>query len=61
VLGRHPDAAGKVFLLAGCRANGRLALDEIHDPVAGTLDDVRRSHDEVLAALARVLAAFDAP
>ncbi|HEX5632293.1 MAG TPA: hypothetical protein VFX50_03660 [Gemmatimonadales bacterium] len=61
VVGRHPDAAGKVFLLAGCREDGGLSLAEIHDPVAGTLDDVRRSHDEVLAALARVLAAFDAP
>jgi protein-tyrosine phosphatase len=54
ILARHPEAEGRVLLLAGCHADGRLTLDEIHDPVAGTLDDVRKSHAEVLAGVHRL-------
>jgi protein-tyrosine-phosphatase len=58
VLGRFPAAAGRTVLLGGCRPDGRLDLAEIHDPIAGTADDVRRSHDEIDAALARLAAAL---
>jgi len=54
ILTRFPDARGRVFLLAGCRADGRTTLDEIHDPVAGTLDDVRRSHAEAMEGVRRL-------
>lgn len=50
ILGRFPAAADKTFLLGGCRADGSMVLREIHDPVSGTLADVRVSHDEVAAA-----------
>jgi protein-tyrosine-phosphatase len=60
ILARHPEAEGRVLLLAGCRADGRITLDEIHDPVAGTLDDVRRSHAEVLAGVQRLADALSA-
>jgi protein-tyrosine phosphatase len=58
VLARHPEAAGRVFLLAGCHVDGRITLDEIHDPVAGTLDDVRKSHVEVLESVRRLVDAL---
>lgn len=54
ILARYPEAEGRVLLLAGCRADGRITLDEIHDPVAGTLDDVRKSHAEVLEGVQRL-------
>jgi protein-tyrosine-phosphatase len=54
LLARFPEAEGRVFLLAGCHADGRTTLDEIHDPVAGTLDDVRKSHAEVLEGVRRL-------
>jgi len=54
ILTRFPQARGRVVLLAGCRADGRTTLDEIHDPVAGTLDDVRRSHAEVMEGVRRL-------
>jgi protein-tyrosine-phosphatase len=60
VLARHPRTAGRVFLLAGCEEGGRVGFAEIHDPVAGTLDDVRRSHDEVLRAVRRLVAVLPA-
>jgi protein-tyrosine-phosphatase len=54
LLARFPEAEGRVFMLAGCHADGRTILDEIHDPVAGTLDDVRKSHAEVLEGVRRL-------
>jgi protein-tyrosine-phosphatase len=54
ILARFPEARGRIFQLAGCRDDGRTTLDEIHDPVAGTLDDVRRSHAEVLEGVRRL-------
>ena len=59
VLARYPDARGRVVLLAGCRADGRTTLDEIHDPVSGTLDDVRKSHAEVLEGVRRLVDALE--
>jgi len=59
ILARYPEAEGRVFLLAGCRADGRSTLDEIHDPVAGTLDDVRKSHAEVLEGVRRLADALE--
>ena len=58
ILARHPEARDRVLLLAGCHADGRVTLDEIHDPVAGTLDDVRKSHDEVLEGVRRLVDAL---
>ena len=59
ILARHPEAEGRVVLLAGCHADGRTTLDEIHDPVAGTLDDVRKSHAEVLEGVRRLADALE--
>jgi protein-tyrosine phosphatase len=50
VIGAHPATAERVFLLGGLQPSGAMTLSEIHDPVLGTIDDVRRAHDEVLAA-----------
>jgi protein-tyrosine-phosphatase len=50
ILGRYPEAAGRVFLLGSLLPDGGTSLREIHDPVTGTLDDVRTAHDEVLRA-----------
>lgn len=61
MLGRFPAAVGKTFLLAGCRTDGRVVLTEIHDPVSGTLADVRQSHDEVVAATSILARAFNPP
>ena len=61
ILARFPDASARVFLLGGCEADGRLALTEIHDPVAGTLADVGVAHDEVIAAVRRVAHVWDEP
>lgn len=61
ILNRFPDAAKKVFLLGGCRADGSVVLTEIHDPVSGSLDDVRTAHDEVLAATRLLASAWDSP
>jgi len=61
LLARFPEAEGRVFLLAGCQADGRTTLDEIHDPVAGTLDDVRKSHAEVLEGVRRLADAVAPP
>lgn len=59
LLARFPHARHRTFLLGGCEPDGRTTLAEIHDPVAGTLDDVKKSHEEVLAAVRRVMdAAF---
>jgi protein-tyrosine-phosphatase len=59
ILARFPDAADRVFLLGGCQPDGRMTLVEIHDPVSGTLDDVRVAHDEVIAAVRLVATAWD--
>jgi protein-tyrosine-phosphatase len=59
LLCRFPAAADKVFLLGACRPDGTVGLTEIHDPVSGTLGDVRVSHDEVVAAIAVVASAWD--
>ena len=61
ILARFPDAADRVFLLGGCRPDGRMTLTEIHDPVSGTLDDVRVAHDEVIAAVQVLASAWDEP
>ncbi|MCU0621702.1 MAG: hypothetical protein MUC69_09380 [Gemmatimonadales bacterium] len=59
LLARFPEAKARTFLLGGMEADGRVTLAEIHDPVAGTADDVRTSHEEVLAAITRIMdAAF---
>ncbi len=61
ILARFPDAADRVFLLGGCRPAGRMTLTEIHDPVSGTLADVRVAHDEVIAAVRVLASAWDEP
>lgn len=61
ILNRYPDAAEKVFLLGGCRTDGSVTLTEIHDPVSGSLADVRIAHDEVLAATRLLAGAWDSP
>jgi protein-tyrosine-phosphatase len=61
ILARFPDAADRVFLLGGCQPDGRMTLTEIHDPVSGTLDDVRVAHDEVIAAVRVLATAWDEP
>jgi protein-tyrosine-phosphatase len=61
ILTRFPDAADRVFLLGGCRPDGRVLLTEIHDPVSGSLADVRVAHDEVIAAVRLLAAAWDQP
>lgn len=52
VLGNWPNAAGRVFLLGGLEPSGRTQFREIYDPVVGTIDDVRRAHDDVLRSVA---------
>ena len=59
ILNRYPDAADRIFLLGGCRTDGSVVLTEIHDPVSGTLADVRVSHDEVVAATRLVASALN--
>ena len=59
ILSRYPAAADRIFLLGGCRTDGSVVLTEIHDPVSGTLADVRVSHDEVVAATRLVASAID--
>jgi protein-tyrosine-phosphatase len=59
ILTRFPDAADKVFLLGGCRPDGRVVLTEIHDPVSGSLADVHVAHDEVVAAVRLLSTAWD--
>lgn len=59
ILPRFPDAADRIFLLGGCRPDGSMALTEIHDPVSGTLSDVRVAHDEVLEATQLLAGAWD--
>ena len=61
ILNRFPAAADRVFLLGGCRPDGRVVLTEILDPVSGTLSDVRATHNEVVAATRLVASAFDLP
>jgi protein-tyrosine phosphatase len=61
ILARFPEAADRVFLLGGCQPDGRVTLAEIHDPVSGTLDDVRVAHDEVIAAVRVLATAWDEP
>ena len=61
ILNRYPAAADRIFLLGGCRTDGRVVLTEIYDPVSGTLADVRASHDEVVAATRLVASAFNPP
>lgn len=50
ILGRYPDTAPRLFLLGSLLPGGATSLQEIHDPVTGTMDDVRKAHDEVLRA-----------
>lgn len=61
ILARFPEAAGKVFLLGGCRPDGGVTLREIHDPVSGSLADVCVAHDEVEAAVRLLATAWDQP
>lgn len=61
ILGEWPEAAGKVFLLGGLEPSGRMRLREIHDPVVGTLDDVRQAHDDVLRGVAVAAEALPRP
>ena len=61
ILKRFPGAADRVFLLGGCRPDGRVVLTEILDPVSGTLSDVRATHNQVVAATRLVASAFDLP
>lgn len=51
----YPELAHRVFLLGGCRPDGSAKLAEIHDPVMGTVDDVRKAHAEVLKGLRVIL------
>jgi protein-tyrosine phosphatase len=51
VIGAFPATMDKVFLLGGIEPAGTMSLREIRDPVLGTLDDVRKSHDEVLEGI----------
>lgn len=50
ILGRYPETAPRLFLLGSLQPGGETGLQEIYDPVMGTLDDVRKAHDEVLRA-----------
>ena len=59
VLARFPEAADRVFLLGGCRPDGRVELTEIHDPVSGSLADVREAHEEVMRAVRLLATAWD--
>lgn len=59
ILARFPDAADRIFLLGGCRPDGSVTLTEIHDPVSGTIADVRVAHDEVIAAVRLLAASWD--
>jgi protein-tyrosine phosphatase len=61
ILRRFQGAGDKVFLLGGCRPDGSVALTEIHDPVSGSLADVRMAHDEVMAAVRLLATAWDPP
>lgn len=51
----YPELSHRVFLLGGCRPDGSSKLVEIHDPVMGTVDDVRKAHAEVLKGLQVIL------
>lgn len=61
ILTRFPGAVDRVFLLGGCRSDGGTTLTEIHDPVSGSLADVRMAHDEVIAAVRLLARAWDEP
>lgn len=61
ILKRFPAAADRVFLLGGCRPDGRVVLTEILDPARGTLAEVRVTHNAVVAATRLVASAFDLP
>lgn len=51
----YPELAHRVFLLGGCQPDGSAKLAEIHDPVMGTVEDVRRAHAEVMKGLKVIL------
>jgi protein-tyrosine-phosphatase/predicted ATP-grasp superfamily ATP-dependent carboligase len=65
LLGRFPQAHGKVWLLGACEAEGRRASDslDIVDPYDGETDDVRRCYDRLVRCVRRLadLLAANAP
>lgn len=53
--GGYPELADRFFLLGGCQPDGSTTLAEIYDPVMGTVEDVRRAHDQVLKRIELIL------